>query len=140
VCVCVCVCVVHLLVWIINCTRCTVHTLKSDSLIQDCQSPRRKSVLGPSKYVEGKGAAYCSRTFCKECESLDMLAVRLDIYRRQKSDELRQSLKTVVNGHTGFHCSSFATLLILSDLTTIGPSFVKYLLLSGRKRYLTKRV
>jgi len=26
VCVCVCVCVVHLLVWIITCTRCTVRT------------------------------------------------------------------------------------------------------------------
>jgi len=28
VCVCVCACVVHLLVWIINCTRCTVHASK----------------------------------------------------------------------------------------------------------------
>jgi len=90
--------------------------------------------------VEGKGAAYCIPTFCKECESLDMLAIRLSIYRRQKSDELRQSLKTVVNGRTGFHYFSFATLMILSDLTTIGSSFVKYLLLSGGKKYLTKRV
>jgi len=28
ICVCVCVCVVHLLVWIINCTKCTVRTSK----------------------------------------------------------------------------------------------------------------
>jgi hypothetical protein len=64
-------------------------------------------------WMERRSASYCIPTFCEECESLHMPAIRFGVCRHQKSDEPSQVLKTVVHGRTGSHWFSFATLMIV---------------------------